>query len=211
VIGPSGSGKTTLAKVAAGAVSPTAGVVRIDGANRLDWDPDLLGRYIGFLPQEPSLLQGTIADNISRFETFLGDDRRSIDDLVIAAAKLAGVHELILRFPNGYDYQIGPTGLGLSAGQAQRIAFARALYREPPILILDEPNAFLDAEGETALLGAIATMRTRGAAILMVAHRRSVLQDADRLIVMENGKAALSGAAHEVVSRLSGRPPEAVS
>ena len=188
VAGPSGSGKTTLARIIVGAAMPDMGTVRIDGAQRSDWDPELLGRYIGYLPQEPSLLEGTIKENIARFEPFVRPDEGSIDGEVIAAARMAGVHELVLKLPNGYDTRLGPLGVGLSAGQAQRIALARALYRNPTLLVLDEPNAFLDADGEAALMRTIQEVRGRGALVILIAHKKSVLERADRLLVLENGR-----------------------
>jgi PrtD family type I secretion system ABC transporter len=207
IVGPSGSGKTTLAKVIAGAIAPEIGTVRVDGAQRSDWDPDELGSHIGYLPQEPSLFEGTIKDNIARFAEWSAGDQGNIDAEVIAAAKLAGVHDLILQLPQGYDTPLGPLGAGVSAGQAQRIALARALFRDPAILILDEPNAFLDAEGEAALVRAIKTVRKRGATVLLIAHRKAVLDGADRLLVMEAGRPKMLGPAKDVVVRLS--PPGA--
>lgn len=203
IVGPSGSGKTTLAKVIAGAIKADAGTVRLDGAQRSDWDQDELGGYVGFLPQEASLLEGTIKENIARFETWAGKDPAEVDKDVVAAAKLANVHELILKLPEGYDTFLGPLGTGLSAGQAQRVALARALYRDPPLLVLDEPNAFLDAEGEAALLRALESARKRGATILLIAHRKSVLEIADRLLVLENGRPKMLGPTGDVVVRLS--------
>lgn len=200
IIGPSGSGKTTLAKIVAGAIDPEVGIVRIDGAQRSDWDSDDLGRFIGYLPQEPSLFEGTIKENISRFDEAADAE---VDKMVIAAAKAAGVHNIILKMAKGYDTPLGAMGSGLSAGQSQRVALARALYREPPILILDEPNAFLDGEGEAALMNAMQKARKRGAAILLVAHRRSVLEIADELLVIEGGKPKLFGPAKDVVARLT--------
>ena len=196
-VGPSGAGKTTLAKVIAGAIPADIGTVRIDGAQRADWEADELGRHIGYLPQEPSLFEGSVKDNISRFEAWAEGEGMvdDIDSAVIAAATQAGVHEMILKLPNGYDTLLGPLGAGVSAGQAQRIALARALYRDPPILVLDEPNAFLDAEGEAALVRAIVAARTRGAAVLLIAHRKAVLDGADRLLVMEGGKPKMLGPA----------------
>ena len=208
VIGPSGSGKTTLAKVVAGANSPDVGVVRIDGAQRNDWDPDELGRYVGYLPQEPSLFEGTIKENIARFAD---GQELDLDAKVIKAAKLAGVHEMILRMPQGYDTMLGPMGGGVSAGQSQRIALARALFRDPPILILDEPNAFLDGEGEAALINALREARDRGASVLLVAHRRSVLDLADRLLVIDAGKQKAIGPTKEVVRQLSSATGEAAA
>ena len=209
IVGPSGSGKTTLAKVIAGAIIPDMGVVRLDGAQRADWDADLLGRFIGYLPQEPSLFEGTIKENISRFEAWTAGADGSVDQEVVAAAQQAGVHDLVLQLPRGYDTPLGPLGAGVSAGQAQRIALARALYRNPALLILDEPNAFLDAEGEAALLRAVLAARGRGATILLIAHRKAVLDRADRLLVLEGGRPKMLGPAKDVVVRLS--PPGAES
>lgn len=207
IVGPSGSGKSTLAKVVAGAVVPSFGNVRIDGAQRADWDPDLLGRGIGYLPQEPSLLEGTIKENISRFARWEGMEAAALDRAVIAAAMAAGVHTMVLQLPEGYDTLLGANGSGLSAGQGQRIALARALFGDPTVLILDEPNAFLDAEGETSLLGAIGKASSRGATVLVIAHRRSVLVGASRLLVLDAGQLRMLGPASEVAARLSGGSP----
>ena len=206
IIGPSGSGKTTLAKVIAGAIVPDIGAVRIDGAQRSDWEPDLLGAHVGYLPQEPSLFEGTIKENISRFSDWNGEGS-DVDSDVIAAARAAGVHDLVLQLPKGYDSWLGPGGAGLSAGQAQRIALARAFYRDPSVLVLDEPNAFLDAEGEAALVRAIEAARARGATILVIAHRRAILATAHRLLVLEGGRPKLLGPAKEVVARLASPAP----
>ena len=201
IIGPSGAGKTTLAKVISGATPADAGTIRVDGAKLSDWDQDELARHIGFLPQEGTLFEGTVKENISRFDRI----RPSIDEDVVAAAKQAGVHELILKLPHGYDTRLGPLGHGLSAGQAQRVALARALYGDPAILILDEPNAFLDGEGEEALLRSIEAALRRKAAVIMIAHRRSVLKGATHLLVLEGGRPKLAGPAKEVAARLA--PP----
>ena len=200
IIGPSGAGKTTLAKVIAGAVPADAGTVRVDGAKLSDWDQDGLARHIGFLPQEGTLFEGTVKENISRFDGVVGPE---VDDAVVKAAKSAGVHDLILKLPKGYDTRLGPLGHGLSAGQAQRVALARALYGDPSILILDEPNAFLDGEGENALLASISAALQRRAAVILIAHRRSVLKDATHLLVLEGGRQMLNGPANEVAARLA--------
>ena len=207
IIGPSGSGKSTLAKVIAGGIAPEVGTVRIDGAQRADWDQDELGRHIGYLPQEPSLFEGTIKDNISRFARWGGNGVDDIDEATIRAARLAGVHDLVLQLPQGYDSRLGPLGAGLSAGQAQRIALARAFFGDPAILILDEPNAFLDAEGETALIEAIKGARERGATTLVIAHRRAILESASHMLVLEAGRPTMFGPAKEVVARLTPPPP----
>lgn len=203
VIGPSGAGKTTLARVAAGAVTPELGTVRLDGANLADWDGDRLGRYIGYVPQDSGLLAGSIKDNISRFEIWSGGDPAIVDAEVVAAAQAAGVHELILRLPKGYDTTLGAGGRGLSAGQAQRVALARALYGQPPLLVLDEPNSALDADGEMALNSAILSAKARGAAILIVAHRTGILNIADRLLVLREGQVELVGPRAEVVAKMA--------
>jgi ATP-binding cassette subfamily C protein len=203
VIGPSGAGKTTLARVAAGAMTPEVGVVRLDGANMTDWDGDRLGRYIGYVPQDSGLLAGSIKDNISRFAIWAGGDPAIVDAEVVTAAQAAGVHELILRLPKGYDTVLGAGGRGLSAGQAQRVALARALYGQPPLLILDEPNSALDADGEAALNNAILAAKARGAAILIVAHRTGILNVADRLLVLREGQVEMVGPRAEVVAKMA--------
>ena len=204
IIGPSGSGKTTLGKVIVGAIQPTIGSVRIDGARLTDWDQDELGKYLGYMPQEPSLFEGTIKENIARFRKgATADEDKAIDEAVVAAAKEAGVHDLILQLPQGYDTLLGLMGSGLSAGQAQRVALARALFGEPRLLLLDEPNAFLDQNGEAALVDAIAKARARGATVIVIAHRRGVLAAVDRLLVIEDGKPRMMGPAKEVVARLA--------
>ena len=204
IIGPSGSGKTTIAKLVVGAMAADAGTIRIDGAQRSDWNSDELGRHVGYLPQEPSLFEGTVKENIARFRRPYDGDPESIDRAVIAAAKAAGVHELILHLPEGYDTRLGPLGTGLSAGQAQRVALARALFDDPVLLVLDEPNAFLDADGEMALVQSLKALRDQKKTILLIAHRRSVMQDADRLLVLDGGRPKLLGPAKEVAARLAG-------
>lgn len=200
VVGPSGSGKTTLARVLAGALKPQAGKVRLDGAEFDARDGDALARWIGYMPQTPSLFAGTVKDNISRFAPRTGDD--DVDQAAVRAAVAAGAHEMIQRLPRGYDTVLGPFGQGLSAGQAQRVALARALYGEPVLLVLDEPNANLDQEGEIALMKAIVGAARRGAAVVVIAHRAGVLSRVDRLMVLENGRARLHGPREEVLAAL---------
>lgn len=205
IIGPNGSGKSTLGRVLVGAIRPTIGDVRLDGARLIDWDPRELGGHIGYMPQEPSLFEGTIKENISRFaRPATADDVKAVDEAVIAAAKEAGVHELILQLPEAYETRLGLMGSGLSLGQAQRIALARALYGSPTVLVLDEPNAFLDNAGEAALIGALTRARTRGATVIVIAHRRSVVDAADDLLVLEEGQPKIMGPTSAVIRRLAG-------
>lgn len=203
VIGPSGAGKSTLARVASLGRAADLGEIRIDGARIEDWDPERLALHIGYVPQEPSLLPGTIAENISRFAAERGEPSALIDDKVVGAATMVGVHDMILRMPNGYDTRLD-ADFRLSVGQSQRIALARALYGGPSILVLDEPNSALDAEGEAALARTIQQARARGAAIMIIAHRLSILSSADRLLVLEDGAVAAIGPRAEIVEQLRG-------
>lgn len=202
VIGPSGAGKTTLMRVVSGAITPDAGAVRLDGAKLTDWPPEAIGRYIGYLPQEIGLFTGTIGQNISRFDT---RSDAAVDAGIVAAAKAAGVHDLILTLPQGYNTEIGPNGRGLSAGQAQRIGLARALYGDPALLVLDEPNAHLDQDGENALIEALKAARARGASAIVVAHRANFLSVADALVVIRDGRIDSYGPRDQIMARLSGQ------
>ncbi|WP_235562862.1 type I secretion system permease/ATPase [Brevundimonas sp. Root1423] len=211
VVGPSGSGKTTLARVIAGALQPQAGTVRLDGAEYSAREGDELARWIGYLPQVPSLFAGSIKDNISRFATSAGLDPAEAGRGAVKAAMAAGAHELIQRLPQGYDTVLGPFGQGLSAGQAQRVALARALYNDPVLLVLDEPNSNLDQEGEAALMQAILAAAGRGAAVVVIAHRAGVLARVDRLLVMRDGAIQLHGPREEVLAKMraaAGRPDD---
>jgi ATP-binding cassette subfamily C protein len=198
IIGPSGGGKTTLVKAMAGIWPVLRGSVRLDDADLPQWQEEMLGRSMGYLPQEVSLMDGTIAENISRFAP--ERDGRAI----VAAAMAAGVHDMIVRLPNGYDTPLGAQGTAMSAGQRQRIGLARALYGDPFVVILDEPNAFLDAEGEQALNRAIAGIRARGAIAVVVAHRPSVLEQVDLVAVIQAGKLTAFGPKAQVLGL---RPP----
>jgi len=209
VIGPSGSGKTTLARIMAGALAPTAGVVRIDGADYQAWSADELARHIGYLPQNPSLMAGSIKDNISRFDLELGRDAVDVDRNVVAAAQTAGAHEMILRLPQGYDTRLGELGAGLSAGQAQRIALARALYGDPALLVLDEPNSNLDQDGEIALMNAVLQGAGRGSSVVIVAHRAGILSRVDRLLTLKDGAVQIEGPREDVLSRMRAAAPAA--
>lgn len=206
IVGASGAGKTTLARVIAGALAPDQGIVRMDGANYNDWDADTLAEHIGYLPQDPSLMSGTVKDNISRFAAWRGMPIEKIDQLAVDAATKAGVHDLILKLPKGYDTPLAPGGRGLSAGQAQRVALARALFGDPTLLILDEPNSALDAEGEASLLRSIHGAKARGATVLIVAHRTGILAGVDRLLVMRDGAIERLGPREEVLAKLAGKP-----
>lgn len=204
VIGPSGSGKTTLARALAGALKPTAGTVRLDGADYDAREGDDLARFIGYLPQSPSLFAGTIKDNISRFAEAVGTPAAEVDRLAVSAAQSAGAHEMILRLPQGYDTPLGPYGAGLSAGQAQRVALARALYGDPVLLVLDEPNSNLDQDGEAALMGAVKDAAARGAAVVIVAHRAGVLARVDRLLMLNGGAVVAEGPRETVLAQARG-------
>jgi ATP-binding cassette, subfamily C, type I secretion system permease/ATPase len=205
IIGPNGSGKSTLGKLLVSAIQPTIGAVRLDGARLPDWDRAMLGQYIGYMPQEPSLFEGTIKENISRFaRPASADEVKRIDEAAIAAATEAGVHEMILQLPQAYETRLGLMGAGLSLGQAQRIALARALYGEPTVLVLDEPNAFLDQAGEAALISSLSRARARGATVIVIAHRRSVVDVADELLVLDEGRPKMMGPASSVIRRLAG-------
>ena len=211
VVGASGSGKTTLARVIAGALKPQAGSVRLDGAEYEAREGDELARWIGYLPQVPSLFAGSIKDNISRFATSTGVDQETADRDAVKAAMAAGAHELILRLPNGYDTVLGPFGQGLSAGQAQRVALARALYRDPVLLVLDEPNSNLDQEGEAALMQAILGAAARGGSVVIIAHRAGVLARVDRLLMMREGVVQMEGPREEVLERMRAATPKSAA
>ena len=206
IVGPSGAGKSTLVRAIAGALRPTVGHIRFDGAEQRDWDSDQLASFVGFMPQETMLFAGSIKDNISRFKVRSGEPGGAVDADAIAAAKLAGAHEMILKLPGGYDHQLGLGGRGLSAGQGQRIALARALFRGPRYLILDEPNASLDAEGDAQLTQTIEEVKASGTTILVVAHRMSVLPVVDSLLVVRDGQIAMRGPRDEVLRQIA--PPQ---
>ncbi|MGA0599837.1 type I secretion system permease/ATPase [Caulobacter sp. KR2-114] len=206
VIGPSGAGKSTLLRVIAGAIDADQGAVRFDGAERADWEAERLASHIGYMPQDASLFAGTVKDNIARFRT--GDDPKAIDAMAIAAAQAAGAHEMILRLADGYDTQLGWGGSGLSAGQAQKIALARALFGDPAILLLDEPNAHLDLEGEAQLLATLQALKARGRTVIVVAHRTGVLSAVDKLMMLRDGRIELYGPRDEVIVRINGPRPQ---
>jgi len=200
VLGASGSGKSTLARVLVGVWPALGGTVRLDGADIHRWNRDQLGPYIGYLPQDIELFSGSIAENIARFSE--ADPQK-----VVAAAQQAGVHELILRMPQGYDTQLGEDGSGLSGGQKQRVALARALYGTPSLVVLDEPNSNLDTVGEAALSSAIVQLKAQGTTVVLVTHRSSVLAQADKLLVLNDGRLKAFGPSHDVLKALSGNQP----
>ncbi len=200
VIGPSGSGKSSLVRTLVGVMQPARGAVRLDGASLDQWDLDVLGRHIGYLPQDIELFDGTIAQNIARF------DPQATSEAVIAAANAAAVHDLIVRLPEGYETRIGPNGRNLSVGQRQRIALARALFGDPFLIVLDEPNSNLDASGDVALNEAIAFARARGAIVIMVAHRPSALTEIQKVLWMEQGKMRAFGKKEDVLAEVLPRP-----
>ncbi|MEL6999741.1 MAG: type I secretion system permease/ATPase [Pseudomonadota bacterium] len=205
VIGPSGAGKTTLAKVLTGIWQPAAGKVRLDGAALDQWPSDGLGRHIGYLPQEIGLLSGTVAENIARLEP--EPDPKQI----VLAAQRAGAHELLLSLPQGYDTDIGAGGQRLSGGQRQRVALARALYGDPTVLILDEPNANLDAQGEQALVDAIRDAKSRGRTVLIMAHRPSAIAACDLLLMIDKGQQVDFGPRDEVLKKRTRNYPQLVN
>ncbi|WP_006320949.1 type I secretion system permease/ATPase [Serratia inhibens] len=196
IIGPSASGKSTLARLLVGIWPVSEGIVRLDNADIYQWNKDELGPYIGYLPQDIELFAGTIAENIARFN--------DIDsDKVIEAAKLAGVHELILRFPNGYDSVIGNGGAGLSGGQKQRIGLARALYGDPSLIVLDEPNSNLDDAGEKALNQAILFLKQRNKTVILITHRTNLLSMTSKLLLLVNGTVNAFGPTQQVLQALA--------
>ena len=201
IIGPSGSGKSTLCRLIVGAWKPTFGHVRLDGADVASWDPDELGQHIGYLPQTVELFPGTIAQNIARM-------RESDDAAVIEAARLADVHEMILRLPEGYNTDVGLHGHRLSGGQKQRIALARALFGKPALIVLDEPNSNLDNPGEQALLRSLVKLKQHGRTILVVAHQPSTLRTADKVLVLKEGMVEAFGEREEVLRSVMRRPAQ---
>ncbi|KQQ19555.1 type I secretion protein [Methylobacterium sp. Leaf122] len=205
IVGPSASGKSSLARALVGVWQPARGSVRLDGATLDQWSPDTLGLHIGYLPQDIELFEGTIRQNIARFEV------EPDPEAIIGAAEQAGVHDLIVRLPQGYDTRIGEGGIALSGGQRQRIALARALYGNPFLVVLDEPNSNLDGEGEQALTQAIANVRARGGIAIVIAHRPSALAAVDLVLVMANGEAKAFGPRDEIMRIKPAPRPVAVS
>ena len=206
IIGPSGSGKSCLARALTGVWLPARGKVRIDGAALSDWNREQLGQHIGYLPQSIELLDGTVAENIARFSDL-------VDSNVVDAAKSAGVHEMVMRLPQGYETQIGMDGANLSGGQRQRLGLARALYGRPRFVVLDEPNSNLDEQGEAALMQAIKDLKAWGSTVVIITHRRPILAATDGLLVIRDGRLVVYGPTAKVLQTIAGqtsRPLEAV-
>ena len=206
VIGPSGSGKSSLVRALVGVWQPVRGKVRLDGAALDQWSSDVLGRHVGYLPQDVELFAGSVAQNICRF------DPEASSETIIAAAKEAGVHEMIIKMRDGYDTQIGEQGTALSAGQAQRVALARALFADPFLIVLDEPNSNLDTEGDEALTRAVRAARERGAIVVVVAHRPIGIEAVDQLLVLRDGRMQAFGPKDQVLGQVLQRvtPPSPI-
>jgi len=203
IIGPSGSGKSTLARSIVGVTPLVRGSVRLDNAELTQWPPERVGRIIGYLPQDVQLFDGSIAQNIARF------DPDAPSDAVIEAAVMADVHRMIVEMPDGYDTVIGSTGLTLSAGQSQRIALARALYGNPFLIVLDEPNSNLDADGERALTDAMKAMRARGSVVIVIAHRPSAISAVDTILCLRDGRIASFGRKDDIMKKVIRPVPNA--
>ena len=202
IIGPSGSGKSTLARLLVGVWPAAAGKVRLDGADVYLWNKDELGPSIGYLPQDIELFAGTVSENIARFG--------EIDaEKVILAATRAGVHEMILKMPEGYDTALGDGGAGLSGGQKQRLGLARTMYDDPSLIVLDEPNSNLDDAGEQALLTALVDLRQRGKTIVLITHRTSIVSVTTKLLLLQDGTAKLFGPTNQIIEKLTKQQQEA--
>ncbi|MDB2415286.1 type I secretion system permease/ATPase, partial [Rickettsiales bacterium] len=199
VIGPSAAGKSTLGKLITGAFSPYAGVVRLDGGDVCQWRREEFGQYVGYLPQTIELLSGTVKENIARMI------HQASDESIIKAAQTAGVHELILSLPNGYDTDVGAGGSALSAGQRQRIGLARALFGDPKFIILDEPDANLDADGEAALLNMLKHAKEQNITVVVITHRKPMLKYFNKLLVLEDGEVTMFGKTKNVLAAIRNR------
>jgi PrtD family type I secretion system ABC transporter len=198
LIGPSAAGKSTLARVIMGIWPPVSGAVRLDGADIADWDREQLGQHVGYLPQDTELFSGTVAENIARLR-----DPMDCKDEVIAAARKAMVHEMILRLPEGYDTNIGNEGTVLSGGQRQRIALARALFGSPRLVVLDEPNSNLDSDGELALMQCMQRLKEERVTLIVITHRPSILANIDKILLLREGRVEMFGPRQETMARLA--------
>jgi ATP-binding cassette subfamily C protein len=196
VIGPSGAGKSTLARHLVGVLKPTAGAVRLDGADVSHWVHNSLGHYVGYLPQDIELFSDTVSSNISRFQL-------NMDEEVLRASKAAGVHDLVLRLPLGYDTSVGEGGAVLSGGYRQRLALARAVFGDPRLVVLDEPSSNLDEEGDTSLMNCITQLKQRGVTVILISHRPSTIRAVDKILVLRDGVVDMFGSKVEVMEKLS--------
>jgi PrtD family type I secretion system ABC transporter len=207
VIGPTAAGKSTLVRLLVGVFPPSDGTVRLDGADVFTWDRDDFGRYVGYLPQDIELFAGTVAQNIARFSDADSDD-------IIAAAQLAGAHDMILKLPQGYETSIGEDGSTLSGGQRQQVALARAVFGSPCFVVLDEPNANLDTEGDAALGKCLANLKARNVTVVIVSHRLNVLQSVDKVLYLQQGQIRQMMTREELLKQMAGgqtSPAQAVS
>jgi ABC-type protease/lipase transport system fused ATPase/permease subunit len=204
VVGPSASGKTTLARLLLGVIKPSLGAVRLDGLDVFRWNRDDFGYHVGYLPQSVSLLPGTVRDNIARFREASNED-------VIAAAEMVGIHETIARLPKAYDTELDDTASQLSGGQRQLIGLARAVFGDPKLVVLDEPNSNLDSFGEAALLNAVRGLRAAGCTVVLITHKRALMDMADRVLALRDGSVQFFGTIDQARSA-SARPagPEAL-
>ncbi len=196
IIGPSGAGKSTLAKLIVGVWKASSGAIRLDGGDVYTWNRQNFGEHVGYLPQGIELFSGTIKQNIARMS------EQEDPKMVIDVAKMCGAHETILRFPNGYDTDIGSGGSNLSGGQRQRIGLARAFYGNPKLVILDEPNSNLDEAGELALASALKEAKEKGISVVVISHRPSILSAVDKIMVLQDGAVATIGSKEEVQGRI---------
>jgi ATP-binding cassette subfamily C protein len=200
IVGPSAAGKSSLAKLITGVWKPISGVVRLDSADVYTWNRDDFGQHTGYMPQGVELFNGTVKDNIARMnEDALPED-------IVAAAKMAGVHDMILRLPNGYETDIGVSGTALSAGQRQRVGLARAFFGDPKLVVLDEPNANLDEVGDAALVQALITARARKISTLIISHRPAILANVDKILVLNDGALSMYGPRQEVLAKFAAKP-----
>lgn len=201
IVGPAGAGKSTLARLAIGAIAPSAGTVRLDGADVNQWTRDEFGEHVGYLQQHPEFFPGTVAQNIARMRT------DASAEAIIAAGQISGAHEMIVRLPNGYETPLGPGGIELSGGQRQRVGLARAFFGDPSLIILDEPNANLDSKGDDALALAVRKAKARNATVIVIAQRPRAVQSVDRIMVLQNGMITAFGPRNEVLPKILAPTP----